>query len=103
MQVFIGNLPGDATLCELDQFLGGLKLSAHTQVCRGVNAHAEDYHYFLVRAKDAQHADALIRRLDGSLFLGRAIEARRFVERKCNEPWPGEERRINDRRQSPGR
>jgi hypothetical protein len=102
VQIFIGNLPGDATLRELDEFLGGLKLSANTQVCRGVNAHAENYHYFLAQVEDPQQADALIGRLNGKLFLGRPIEARRFVKRKCREPWRGQERRINPADQSPG-
>ena len=95
MKLFIGNLPGNATLAELNELLGGIKLHADVQVCKGRDQKALDYHYFIARTINDKAGQQLISRFNGELFHGRTIVVRQFIERKCDEPWEGPERRIN--------
>jgi hypothetical protein len=95
MKLFIGNLPGSATLAELDELLGGIKLHADVQVCKGRDKKACDYHYFIARTANDETGQQLINHFNGKLFHGRPIVVRQFIERKCDESWEGPERRIN--------
>jgi hypothetical protein len=95
MDVFIGNLPGEATLAELQAFLGDLKLHSDVRHCNGRDHTHKDYHFFVIQAVERQQALALIERFNGSMFHGRAVEAREYVCRKPQGPWQGRERRVN--------
>lgn len=96
MDVFIGNLPGAATLAELQAFLGDLKLHSDVRHCNGRDRTDDDYHFFVIQAVEPGRALALIERFNGRTFHGRTVEAREYVCRKQRGPWKGEERRIND-------
>ena len=95
MDVFIGNLPGEATLAELQAFLGDLKLHADVRHCSGRDPVERDYHFFVIEAVDRARGLALIARFNGAQFHGRAVDAREYVCRGRQSDWPGPERRIN--------
>jgi hypothetical protein len=95
MDVFIGNLPGKATLAELQAFLGDMKLHADVRHCNGRDHADDDYHFFVIQAVEPRRALALIERFNGRMFHGRAVEAREYICRKQHVGWNGRERRIN--------
>lgn len=98
MEVFIGNLPGQATFVELGRFLGNLELHANFDCCRGRDAQQRQYYYFIARTKSENEGWELIERLDGLRFLDKELEARPFLARKkrpCGPEPSGEERRVN--------
>ncbi len=97
MKVFIGNLPGQATLVELKQFLGQIDLRAGFNCCRGRDNSQQSYYFFIAVTQDSEEGWRLIQQLDGRCFLDKRIIARPFHERKStNEPPPmPRERRCN--------
>jgi hypothetical protein len=98
VEVFIGNLPGQATFVELRRFLGDLELHANFDCCRGRDALQQPYYYFIARTKTEDEGWDLIERLDGLLFLDKELEARPFLMRKkrpCAPVPGGGERRVN--------
>lgn len=96
MDVFIGNLPGAATLAELQAFLGDLKLHTDVRHCSGRDQANSDYHFFVIDAVDRAAGLELIARFNGTQFHGRAVEAREYFCRGRASRWDGAERRIND-------
>ncbi len=94
MQIFIGNLPGEATLTELQGFLGSLHVHSTVEYGRGCDFQALDYHYFVIRADTRAMGKRLIQQFDGHSFHGRQVEAREYIQRTPSG-WSGEERRIN--------
>jgi hypothetical protein len=95
MDIFIGNLPGEATLAELQAFLGDLKLHSDVHHCNGRNHADDDYHFFVIQAVEPDRAFALIEQFNGRVFHGRTVEAREYIRRKRQGAWKGMERRIN--------
>ena len=95
MEVFIGNLPGQATIAELTRFLDGIQLRTDFQFHEGRDRQDRDYHYFVARAADRKTGEALISRLDGLVFGGQPIEAREYRRRSTSRDWMGAERRVN--------
>jgi hypothetical protein len=97
MKVFIGNLPGHATLVELKQFLGEIDLRASFNCRRGKDEQQRDYYYFVAHTQSEEEGLALIRHLDGRCFFHKRVVARPFQDRgDADEPLPiPEDRRCN--------
>lgn len=95
MDIFVGNLPGSATLLELHGFVGDIDLRADFTCSKGRDRHGRTYHYFIARTDSREMGVALIAKLNGRVFEGRPVVARECIERAANSKWNGEERRIN--------
>ncbi|MBK1719761.1 hypothetical protein [Thiocystis violacea] len=95
MEVFIGNLPGQATLGDLVGFLQGIELRTDFRFQRGRDRDNRDYHFVVARAATREEGLALIARLNGQLFEGHLVEAREYRRRAIRLGWPGAERRVN--------
>ncbi len=97
MEVFIGNLPGTATLIEITAFLEGVDLHTHFECHQGWDHQDRNYHYLIARTATPEDGRALIDHLHGGVFAGQRIEAREYRPRHPAESHPVE-RRINHRR-----
>jgi len=99
MDVFIGNLPADGKLVELEDLLGGKTVHSRFERRMGRDRFDKHYHYFVVFTDSDQEGYGLIERLNGVVFEGRRIAAREFIrraDRPSSRPaWSGEDRRIN--------
>ncbi len=95
MLVFIGNLPGDAPLIEIQQLLHGHHLSVDFTSHRCDEWQSRDYHFVLVKMQDSESLNRLIGEIDGRLFRGHVLEARPFIRRKQQASWDGIERRVH--------
>ena len=99
MDVFIGNLPANGRLIDLEEILGGQSLHSRFELRTGKDCFDRDYHYFVVFDQSAGEAKALIEALNERDFKGNQLTAREFVRREeCNSPaedWNREERRVN--------
>jgi hypothetical protein len=95
MDVFIGNLPGEATLASLDSFLGGLHLKADFECHSGRDRRSRSYHFLVARTEAPEAGRELIRQLNGRVFEGHTLEAREYIQRRPGNTWQGAERRVN--------
>lgn len=95
MDVFIGNLPGSATLIELFSFLEGMDLRREFQCFQGRDGESRGYHFVVARTTSREQGMALINRLRGQCFEGQAIEVREYQRRRLVLAWRGQERRVN--------
>jgi hypothetical protein len=95
VEVYVGNLPGNATLMDLHAFVGDAVLRADFQCCKGQDQHDRAYHFFIARAESRKAGLELIARLNGKAFGGQLVVAREYVQRRAPRAWAGEERRIN--------
>ena len=99
MDLFIGNLPADGTLVELQDLVG--KHVIHTRFERkmGCDRFDRNYHFFILSTESDEEGLALIERLNGSTFHGNELVVRRFIQRSGTTApapeWDGTERRIN--------
>jgi len=91
MHIFISNLPGNASLLELQHFLGNHEMSVDYSSHRH-NSHS-DTHFLLIKTNSNESADELIRELNGKQFHGITVKARRFINRRKQHNWDGQERR----------
>lgn len=95
MEVYIGNLPGAATLIEIRDFIGNFGLRADFQTCRGRDSLARNYHFLIARTETRRQGLELIARLNGHLLADQHLVARECIERKAVKEWGGAERRVN--------
>ncbi len=99
MDVFIGNLPAEARLLEIQDLLGGQSVHTRFERRMGRDCFDKDYHYFIVFTSSDNEGRALIDSLNGKIFDGCRITAREFIKRAdCNAPardWDRRERRFN--------
>ena len=95
MKLFIGNIPGEALLVDIYEFLGGLSLRADFHARQGKDAHSNNYHYVIAELKEPADIDRLINLYNGMPFQGQPLAVRQYHERKTNFSWQGEDRRIN--------
>lgn len=95
MEVFIGNLPGSATLADLGVLLDGIELRADYQCREGLDREDRNYHFFVARTANREAGLELIARLNGRLFAGRAVEVREYRRRGPRLVWNAAERRVN--------
>jgi hypothetical protein len=89
MEVFIGNLPMQATLEELRRFFGGLELKASFDCRRGQTSENHCYFYLVAHTKNEAEGQDLILRLNGTLLLDKHIVARPLAKRQSSEAAPG--------------
>ena len=92
MYVYVGNLPGGATLVDLQRFLGDHAMSVDFTAHR--HPLDPDQHFVLIRAFGDAEAGQLVRELDGRLFEGVPVQARRWITRARTSDWEGPERRC---------
>lgn len=95
MDVFIGNLPADGTLIELNELLGNREVQTRFERHMGRNCFDRDYHFLVVHTESIQAGLALIKQLDGSLFNEQSLTARPYIARAKDSQWDGKDRRIN--------
>ncbi len=95
MEVFIGNLPGTATLLDLTMLLSGIQLRTDFRCYQGRDQQDRRYHFFVARTTTREEGLALIEKLDGQVFEGHRIEAREYLPRRTEPVWDDRERRIN--------
>ena len=95
MDVFIGNLPGDATLTDLHDLVGEFELRADFHCARGHDHSGQPYHFFIARTTNRKQGMELIARLNGLRFQGSPLSVRECVERKSTKAWQLQERRVN--------
>lgn len=95
MKLFIGNLPSDALIIDLYNFLGGLELRANFEAKEGIDRDSSCYHYVVAELSQQQDIQDLVRRFDGVEFGGHSLVVRQFIERDPCQQWLGEEKRIN--------
>ncbi len=93
MLVFIGNLPGETPLIDIQQLLDGRNLSVDFSSHRSPEWKQRDYHFVLVKMSDPKSLNKLINEINGLLFHGHVLEARPFVKRRSQHDWDGVERR----------
>lgn len=95
LKLFIGNIPGDALLVDIHNFLGGLELRADFQAREGRRSDSECYHYVVAELAEEGDIDNLIKRYDGIEFKGSPLVVREFYDRDPCSEWAGQENRIN--------
>ncbi|NKN32756.1 RNA-binding protein [Marichromatium bheemlicum] len=97
MEVFIGNLPGSATLEALRACIGGVGLRADLHRYDGEDRWRRGYHFFVARTASRVEGEALIARLRGLRLEGQALVVREYRPRATtpDAAWGGAERRIN--------
>ena len=99
MDVFIGNLPAEGLLVELEELLGIHALHSRFERRAGRDCFDKSYHYFVIFTDSDDEGRALIKRLNGMNFGSKRIIAREFIKRvESNLPaadWDREERRVN--------
>ncbi len=100
MDVFIGNLPAEGKLVELEELLGLQVLHSRFERRAGRDCFDKGYHYFVIFTDSDDEGSALIERLDGVEFKGNRITAREFHQRlEGNAPaanWDRKDRRVNN-------
>ncbi len=95
MDVFIGNLPGNATLAELHDLVGEFDLRADFRCSKGHDRDGQPYHYFIAHTENRQQGNKLIDRLNGLAFQGSLLSVRECVFRQQPNDWGDADRRIN--------
>jgi len=95
LKLYIGNIPGDALLVDIHNFLGGLELRADFQARQGTTSKRERYHYVVAELSEEGDIDNLINRYDGIEFKGNPLVVREFFDRDPYAEWAGQEKRIN--------
>lgn len=95
MKLFIGNIPGEATIMDLYEFVGGLELQARFIPYTGIDHSDKNYHFVVAQLSREQDIDSLIDRYNGIEFKGRPLQVRRYYERQKSNGWDGPERRVN--------
>ena len=82
MDIFIGNLPGDAPLIALYNLLGDIDLRADFEHRWKRDIHDRSYHYLIAYTDSRAAGVRLIAGINGRAFHGRALVAREYTRRK---------------------
>ncbi len=90
MLAFIGNLPGDLSLVELQGLLGDHEMSVDYSLHRHEH---NDSHFVLAKASSKADFETLVEQLHGKKIHNKTVEVREFVERRELEDWDGDDRR----------
>jgi hypothetical protein len=93
MHIFIGNLPADTSLLDLQHFLGNHEMNVHYSSHSHDNLSDSSSHFLLIKTDSDESANKLISEINGKLFHGVPVEARRLIERSGQQEWDGQERR----------
>ena len=94
MLIFIGNLPGDATLVELEEILGREHLRVRCSFHRGKRKDKTEYHCVLVDTESDDIGRKLIAQVDGLKLGNSNLVSRPYIDREKSGYWQGENRRI---------
>ena len=95
-KLFIGNIPGEALLVDIYEFLGGLELRADFHARQGKDCERNTYHYVVAELSAPEDIEALIDQYNGITFQGRSLAVREYQERNpCPDVWAGVEHRVN--------
>jgi hypothetical protein len=92
--IFVGNLPRDATLVELEKILGRENLRVRCSSHRGERKDKSEYHCILVNTESDLVGQKLIGQIDGLKLGDNNLVARRYIDREISGDWQGENRRI---------
>lgn len=95
MKLFIGNIPGEALLVDIYEFLGGLELRADFHARQGRDASCNSYHYVVAELNQPGDIERLIAQYDGMPFHGNSLTVREYRDRTAHAHWQGEDKRIN--------
>ena len=99
MDVYIGKLPVNGSLIELEDLMGEIPLHSRYERRIGQDESDKDFHYFVIHTESAEEGWDLIERLNGSSYQGLRITAREYIERSASRvpaaDWDREERRVN--------
>lgn len=95
MEIFIGNLPGTATLLDLTMLLNGIRLRTDFRCYQGRDQQDRQYHFFVASTATREEGLSLIEKLDGQEFDGHRIQAREYLPRGPEGRRDARERRIN--------
>jgi len=79
MNVYIGNFPGEATIYELENFLGGVKIHSVIKNSCEHDIEQPNSHSFVIYTEDDSTRNSLIKRFNGQKFHGRIVEAREHI------------------------
>lgn len=94
MEIFIGNLPAQATIFELMRLLEGSALKSDYRCFLGRDGDEGASHYFVAQAPSRSDGLALIAKLNGQLLGGRPIVAREHGQPANCADWHGMEQRV---------
>ena len=108
MELIISNVPHNATLRDLVQFVGPFAEDAHLDLVKQDKVQAPSVHYGLLRIPSERQARKAMRKLNGRELAGQTVDVREFSHRAYsndrraidwrNQPWSRLERRLHDRR-----
>ncbi|MCP3688258.1 MAG: RNA-binding protein [Gammaproteobacteria bacterium] len=90
MFAFIGNLPGELSLVELQGLLGDHEMSVDYSMHRHEH---NDNHFVLAKASSKEDLESLVSQLHGRKIHNNTVEIRKFINRRELEDWVGEDRR----------
>ena len=94
MLIFIGNLPRNATLVELEKILGRENFRVRYSSHRGKRKDKSEYHCILVNTEIDNVGHKLIEQIDGLKLANNILVARQYIDREISGDWQGENRRI---------
>jgi hypothetical protein len=94
MLIFIGNLPRNVTLVELEKILGRENLRVRCSTHSGKRKDKSEYHCILVNTESDDVGRKLIEQIDGLKLADNNLVARRYIDRESSRDWQGENRRI---------
>jgi len=96
LKLFIGNIPGEALLVDIYDFLGGLQLQAEFQAQQGKDCHRNSYHYVIAELSGVTDVETVIKEYDGMDFQGNSLCVRQYQDRlPCPDTWCGNNKRVN--------
>jgi hypothetical protein len=99
MDVYIGKLPVNGSLNELDDLLAGIPLHNRYEHRIGHDGLDRDFHYFIIHMDTVEEGWDLIEQLNGLNYQGFRITAREYIRRAASSvpapDWDREERRVS--------
>jgi hypothetical protein len=99
MDVYLGKLPVNGSLIELEDLTGGATLHSHYDRRTGYSESDRDFHFFVIHTDSAEEGWNLIEQLNGITYQGVRITAREYIERNPSSlpapDWDREERRVS--------
>lgn len=108
MELFVGQVPHNATLRDLSVFLGPFRDDARFQLIKQDKLAAPSVYYGLVIIDSDRVAQKAMRKLNGQPLAGQSVVVREFAHRVYSndrrainwrmQPWQRLERRLCDRR-----
>ena len=99
MDVYIGKLPMNGSMIELEEVMAGIPLHGRYEHRTVHDGQDRDFHYFVIHTDSVEEGWGLIEQLNGSSYRGVRITAREYIERAASSvpaaDWDREERRVS--------